>query len=74
VERWHQVSQDANGERVLTLKEQKKLERLHASWDQKRIKRLKQELRGKERALAEATALLNASNKIQAFWEKDGDD
>ena len=73
VERWRQVSQDANEKPVLTLKEQKELERLRAQ-DQKEIKRLKQELRRKEKALAEAAALLIASKKIQAFWGEDGDD
>ena len=67
VERWRQASQDANEKPVLTLKEQKELERLRAQ-DQKEIKRLKQELRRKEKALAEAAALLVASKKIQAFW------
>ena len=73
VERWRQASQDANEKPVLTLKEQKDLERLRAQ-DQKEIKRLKQELRRKEKALAEAAALLIASKKIQAFWGEDGDD
>ena len=35
--------------------------------DQKEIKRLKQELRRKEMALAEAASLMIASKKIQAF-------
>jgi transposase len=73
VERWRQVSQDANQKPVLTLKEQKELERLRVQ-DQREIKRLKQELRRKEKALAEAAALLIASKKIQAFWGEDGDD
>ena len=73
VERWRQASQDANEKPVLTLQEQKELERLRAQ-DQKEIKRLKQELRRKEKALAEAAALLIASKKIQAFWGEDGDD
>ena len=73
VERWRQASQDANEKPVLTLKEQKELERLRAQ-DQKEIKRLKQELRRKEKALAEAAALLIASKKIQAFRGEDGDD
>ena len=73
VERWRQASQDANEKPVLTLKEQKELERLRAQ-DQKKIKRLKQELRRKEKALAEAAALLIASKKIQAFWGEGGDD
>jgi transposase-like protein len=73
VERWRQASQDANEKPVLTLKEQKELERLRAQ-AQKESKRLKQELRRKEKALAEAAALLIASKKIQAFWGEDGDD
>jgi transposase-like protein len=73
VERWRQASQDANEKPVLTLKEQKEVERLRAQ-DQKEIKRLKQELRRKEKALAEAGALLIASKKIQAFWGEDGGD
>jgi hypothetical protein len=58
---------------VLTLKEQKDLDRRHQQ-DQREIKQLKQELRRKEKALAEAAALLIASKKIQAFWGEDGDD
>jgi transposase len=73
VERWRQASQDANEKPVLTLKEQKELEKLRAQ-DQREIKRLKQELRRKEKALAEAAALLMAAKKIQAFWGEDGDD
>jgi transposase-like protein len=72
VERWRQASQDANDKPVLTLKEQKELEKLRAQ-DQREIKRLKQELRRKEKALAEAAALLMAAKKIQAFWGEDGD-
>ena len=73
MERWRQAAQDANDKPVLTLKEQTELERLRAQ-DQKEIKRLKQELRRKEKALAEAAAHLIASKKIQAFWGEDGDD
>jgi len=73
LQRWRQASQDANEKPVLTLKEQKELERLRAQ-DQREIKRLKQKLRRKEKALAEAAALLIASKKIQAFWGEDGDD
>ena len=52
---------------MLTLKEQKDLEPLRAQ-DQRKIKRLKQELRRKDKALAEVAALLFAAKKIQAFW------
>ncbi len=37
-------------------------------------KRLKLELRRKEKDLAEAAALLIASKKIQVIWGEDGDD
>lgn len=57
VDRWWQVSQEANDKPVLTLKEQKELERLRAQ-DQREIKGFKQELRRKEKAMAEAAALL----------------
>jgi transposase len=49
------------------------MEKLRAQ-DQREIKRLKLELRRKEKALAEAAALLMATKKIQAFWGEDGDD
>ena len=58
---------------MLTLKEQKDLDRRHQQ-DQREIKQLKQELRRKEKALAEATALLLAAKKTQAFWREDADD
>jgi hypothetical protein len=48
------------------LKEQRELEKLRAQ-DQRESKRLKQELRWHEKALAEAAALLIAINKIQTF-------
>jgi hypothetical protein len=47
--------------------EQKELQKRHQE-DQGEIKRLQQELRRKDKALAEAAALLIASKKIQAFW------
>ena len=49
VDRWRQASQDANEKPVLTMKEQKELEKLRAQ-DQREIKQLKQELRRKEKA------------------------
>lgn len=73
MERYQQESQDANKKPVLTFKEQEELERLRAQ-DQKESKRLKQELRRKEKALAEAPAVLIASKKIRTFWGEDGDD
>ena len=67
VERWRQASQDANEKPVLTLREQRELEKLRAQ-DQREIKRLQKELRKKEKALAEAAALLLVTKKMQALW------
>ena len=52
---------------MLTLKEQRELEKLRAQ-DQREIKRLQKELRKKEKALAEAAALLLVTKKMQALW------
>jgi len=73
VDCWRQTAQDANANAVLTMAEQRDLEKRHQQ-DQKEIKALKQDLRRKEKALAEAAALLIAAKKIQAFWGEDGDD
>ena len=73
VDRWRQTAQDANATSLLTMAEQRDLEKLRAQ-DQKEIKRLQKELQRKDKALAEAAALLLAAKKIQAFWGEDGDD
>ena len=57
VDSWRQTAQDANANAVLTMAEQRDLEKRHQQ-DQKEIKQLKQDLRRKEKALAEAAALL----------------
>ena len=67
VERWRQASQDANEKPVLTLREQRELEKLRAQ-DQREVKRLQKELRKKKKALAEAAALLLVTKKMQALW------
>ena len=72
VDRWRQAAQDANALPQLTMAEQKDLEKRHQQ-DQREIRRLQQELRRKDKALAEAAALLLAAKKIQAFWGEDGD-
>jgi Skp family chaperone for outer membrane proteins len=61
------ASQDANQTPVLTLREQRELEKLRAQ-GQREIKRLQKELRNKEKALADAAALLLVTNRIQALW------
>ena len=73
VDRWRQTAQDANATSLLTMAEQRDLEKLRAQ-DQKEIKRLQKELQRKDKALAEAAALFLAAKKIQAFWGEDGDD
>ena len=65
VDRWRQAARDANAQPLLTMAEQKDLEKRHQA-DQRESKRLQQELRRKDKALAEAAALLIASKKIQA--------
>ncbi len=70
---WCQAAQDANTQPLLTMSEQKDLQMRHQE-DQREIKRLQQELRRKEKAIAEAAALLLAAKKIQAFWGEDEGD
>lgn len=70
VERWRQAGQDANAKPVLTMAEQKQLEKLRAQ-DQREIKALKQELQRKEKAMAEMAALLVLRKKWEAFCSED---
>ena len=72
VERWRQAAQDANEKPVLTLKEQKELEKLRAQ-DQREIKALKKELQRKEKAMAEMAALLVLRKKWEAFCSEDAE-
>ncbi|WP_156818348.1 transposase [Cyanobium gracile] len=73
MDRWRQAAQDANAQPLLTMVDQKDLQKRQQE-DQREIKRLQQELRRKDKALAEAAALLNASKKIQANWGEDEGD
>jgi transposase len=66
VSRWRQAAQDANAKPVLTMAEQKELERLRAK-DQREIKALKKELQRKEKTMAEMAALLVLRKKWEAF-------
>ena len=72
MERWRQAAQDANEIPVLTLKEQKELEKLRAQ-DQREIKALKKELQRKEKAMAEMAALLVLRKKWEAFCSEDAE-
>ena len=69
VDRWRQTAQDANA--ALAMAEQRVLEKRHQQ-DQKEIKQLKQDLRRKDKALAEAAALLIAAKKSRPSWERAG--
>ena len=51
----------------MTMADQKDLQKRHQEV-QREIKRLQQELRRKDKVLAEAAALLIASEKIEAYW------
>jgi len=72
MERWRQASQDVNEKSVLTLKEQKELEKLRAQ-DQREIKALKNELHRKKKAMAEMAALLVQQKKWEAFCSEDAE-
>jgi transposase-like protein len=72
VSRWRQAATDANAAPLLTMAEQKELERLRAQ-DQREIKALKKELQRKEKALAEAAALLVLRKKWEAFCSEDAE-
>jgi transposase len=72
VERWRQAAQDANHKPVLTMKEQKELEKLRAQ-DQREIKALKKDLQRKEKAMAEMAALLVLRKKWEAFCSEDAE-
>ena len=65
-------AQDSSEKPVLTINEQKELEKLRAQ-DQREIKALKPELRRKEKALAEAAALLMLRKKWEAFCSEDAE-
>jgi transposase len=72
VSRWRQTAQDANAKPVLTMAEQKELEKLRAQ-DQRQIKALKKELQRKEKAMAEMAALLVLQKKWDAFCSEDAE-
>jgi hypothetical protein len=73
VDRWRQAAQDANAQPLLSMADQKDLQKQHQD-DQREIKRLQQELRLKDKAPAAAVAPLLASKKIQAYRREGGDD
>lgn len=73
--RWNvgdRPAQDANEQPVLTLIEQKELEKLRAQ-DQREIKALRMELQRKEKAMAEMAAWLVLRLKWGAFCPEDAE-
>jgi Tfp pilus assembly protein FimV len=73
VDRWLKAAEDATAQPLLTMDDQKNLQKRHQE-DQRQIKMLQQELRREDRTLAEAAALLIASKRIQACWGEDEGD
>ena len=69
IEAWRNVCLQANADRAT----QAKTQREQSKQDRKQIKTLERELRRKEKALAEAAALLVLQKKAQAIWG-DGED
>ncbi len=71
VDHWRHAAQDANAQPQLTMAEQKDLEKRHQQ-NQLEIRRLQQELQRKDRALAEAAALLLAAERSRPSGERTG--
>ena len=69
VKAWRQACLD--GQEVAT--QQLQSERAQARTDRKRIRELERELNRKEKALAEAAALLVLRKKLHVLWGEDGD-
>jgi transposase-like protein len=67
---WRQVCQAANANAAQTGKKQRE----QSKGDQKRIRTLEKELHRKEKALAEAAALLVLRKKAQAIWGDEAED
>ena len=53
---------------------QRQAEREQAKADKKRIRELERELRRKDKALAEAAAILVLRKKLNAYWGNDSED
>ena len=64
IAQWKESCMNANA----STQEQAKVNREKAKHDQKKIKKLESELRRKEKALAEAAALLVLQKKAQELW------
>lgn len=58
----------------LSVQTQRQAEREQARGDKKRIRELERELRRKDKALAEAAAILVLRKKLNAYWGDDSED
>ena len=67
---WRAACMSANANAA----EQAREQRQHSKEDKRRIKQLEKELQRKEKALAEAAALLVLRKKVQAIWGEQEDD
>jgi transposase-like protein len=67
---WREACRSANANAA----EQARSQREQAKEDKKRIRQLEKELNRKEKALAEAAALLVLRKKVQAIWEDKEED
>ncbi|MET3135641.1 transposase-like protein [Oxalobacteraceae bacterium GrIS 1.11] len=67
---WREACQEAN----TAVAERSGEQRLQAKRDRKKIKQLEQDLRRKEKALAEAAALIILRKKAQAIWGEPEED
>ena len=70
IQRWKEACLNANATQPEITKAQKE----HAKRNQKKIKKLEQELNRKEKALAETAALLVLQKKAQELWGEPEDD
>nr|WP_187985056.1 transposase [Vibrio metschnikovii] len=70
VEQWKQICMGGFGKSKNQLKAEKK----DANKQRNKIKRLERELNRKDKALAEAAALLTLSKKARAIWEQEDED
>ena len=67
---WREACQEANAHTAERTREQRE----QSKSDRKRIKQLEKELQRKEKALAEAAALIILRKKAQAIWGDPEDD
>lgn len=68
--RWRQAAEDANGPNTPSMADQRELQRKNQE-QAREIRRLERDLQKKEKALAEAAALLMLAKKRDVLWPQD---